>query len=92
MDFFIENNYSEKRFEISVDGYTAYVDYSMEGDVITFIHTKVPFPLSGRGIASTLANYALEYAKYKGWRVIPECPFIKSYIKRHREYESLIRF
>jgi uncharacterized protein len=91
MIYFIENNIGESRFELSVEGYTAFVEYSVEGNTITFIHTEVPYPLKGKGIASSLGNYVLEFAKENNFKVIPYCPFIKSYILRHEEYKPLVK-
>lgn len=89
--YIIENNISENQFELSIEGYTAYVEYSIHGNVITFIHTEVPFPLKGKGVASTLAGAVLEFARENNLSVIPQCPFIKTYINKHDEYLPLIK-
>jgi len=43
-----------------------------------------------KGIASTLAHYALEWAKKHQKAVIVYCPFVAAYLKRHTEYSSII--
>jgi predicted GNAT family acetyltransferase len=58
--------------------------------VLELIHTEVPEPLSGRGIASRLAHAALVYARENGLRVIPTCPFVRSYLERHPEFQELV--
>lgn len=87
----IIDNRARNRYELTVDGITAHVDYSREPGVITFIHTIVPEQLGGRGIGSRLAQHVLDDARRNGERVIPKCPFIAAYIKRHQEYQDLVQ-
>ena len=86
----VENNEDESRFETTVDGYLAFAEYRLSGDSITFTHTLVPNELEGRGIGSKLAKTALDYAQSEHLGVVPICPFITAYIKRHREYVDLV--
>jgi len=62
----------------------------LTGPNITFTHTEVPEELEGQGIASQLARFALEDARACGLAVIPLCPFINAYIRRHQEYLPLV--
>ena len=80
-----------QRFEATVDGQRAFVAYRSHGETIVFTHTEVPPALEGRGIGSALAKAALEYARGAGLAVVPLCPFVASYIRRHPQYEPLIR-
>lgn len=89
-DITIVDNAEHHRFETRVNGFLAQVAYRLDGDIITFIHTEVPEALSGKGIANKLAVHVLEFAKEHKLRVIPLCPFIAAYIKRHPEYETLV--
>lgn len=86
----IIDNRARNRYELTVDGHTAHVDYSREPGVITFIHTIVPEELGGRGIGTKLAQHVLDEARRSGEKVIPQCPFIAAYIKRHQEYQDLV--
>lgn len=78
------------QFEAHVEGHTAFVSYIKHGDTIIFTHTEVPKELQGRGLAGVLARGVLERARSEGWRVVVRCPYIKSYIERHPEYQSLL--
>ena len=89
-DVEVVNNPERHRFETRVDGNLAQVGYRVQGDVITFTHTEVPESLSGRGIANQLAETALTFARDNGMQVVPLCPFIATYIKRHPEYQPLV--
>ena len=86
----IIDNKPHHRYEIDVDGVVAYVVYSRAPGTITFIHTIVPESLAGRGIGSKLAKFVLDEARAHGERVIPQCPFIAAYIKKHQEYQDLV--
>ena len=87
----IIDNRARNRYELTVDGATAHVDYTRAPGVITFIHTLVPEQLAGRGIGSRLAQHVLDEARRNGEKVIPQCPFIAAYIKRHKEYQDLVQ-
>lgn len=87
----VVDNPEASQFETHVEGHVAFVAYLKHGDTIIFTHTEVPKELQGRGLANVLAHAVLERAKMEGWRVVARCPFISSYIKRHPEYESLLK-
>ncbi|UAY51501.1 GNAT family N-acetyltransferase [Ferruginibacter albus] len=86
----IINNTEAERFELTIDGKTSIVQYGLFDGGIAFLHTEVPPELEGKGIASSLAKHVLEYSKTNNLKVLPLCPYINTYIKRHQEYESLV--
>lgn len=90
MENVVVDNRAENEFELDVDGHRAVAAYQLEGDMITFTHTLVPKKLEGRGIASKLIRAALDSARDRGLKVIPICPFVKAFIERHPEYQSLV--
>ena len=86
----VRKNVEKKRFEVLLgDGEVATLTYAESGDVIALIHTLVPQAHEGKGIASTMARTALEYAKANNLRVAPFCPYVATYIQRHPEYQPL---
>jgi predicted GNAT family acetyltransferase len=86
----VVNNLGAGRFEVRVGGALAFAEYHLRGRTITFTHTDVPPALEGRGIGNALARTALEHARAEGLRVVPLCPFIAAFIRRHREYQPLV--
>jgi len=90
-DVTVENNEAAQRFEVKVGNQLAVVEYRRAGNNIIFTHTGVPPALEGQGIASKLARSALEYAQQEQLTVVPLCPFVASYIRRHPEYQGLVR-
>jgi predicted GNAT family acetyltransferase len=86
----VVDNVGEQRFDLTVDGHTAFAAYQRDGNVIVFTHTEVPQELQGRGVGSGLARGALDAARAEGAEVVPLCPFIASYIRRHPVYLDLV--
>jgi len=78
------------RFEIRTEQGTALLTYRRRGADLDLVHTEVPKPLEGRGYASALATTALDYARQEGARVIPSCPYVKTFLQRHSEYADLV--
>ena len=88
--YIVNNNEKTQRFEILEIGELAYLEYRYFKNDIALMHTFVPEVLEGKGIASTLAHYALEWAKENQKPVIVYCPFVAAYLKKHTEYNSII--
>ena len=86
----VRDNPALHRYELDVEGHTAFAEYRLAADTITFVHTSVPKELSGRGIGSILAKGALEGVRKRGLRVVAKCPFIAGYIDKHPELQDLL--
>ena len=78
------------RFEIERDGKVAYLEYTITGSVLGLIHTEVPAELRGLGLASSLAETALQYALKNGLKVDVICPSVLDYLAKHPEYSHLV--
>lgn len=91
MSHSVSNNLNSCRFELPLEGYTAFIQYRLSGGEITLVHTEVPPPLEGRGLASALARHAFEFAKQGGLKVVPVCPYIRKYLEKHPEYQPLVK-
>jgi len=88
--FKVTNNEKEQRFEIHEGDLLAYLEYRFYKQDIALMHTFVPETLEGKGIASVLAHYALEWATEQPKRVMVYCPFVAAYLKKHPEYSDII--
>jgi predicted GNAT family acetyltransferase len=82
----------EHRFVASVAGSdeVAFLDVVPASTDWTFVHTEVPESLSGGGVGSALVKAALDHARSVGVNVIPRCPFVAAYIRRHTEEQDLV--
>jgi predicted GNAT family acetyltransferase len=83
------NNEKNLQFEIHIEGEIAKLVYRWHKGNIALMHTYVPEAYEGKGIASTLAKTALEYAKAKDIKVMVYCPYVAKYMTKHPEYEYL---
>ena len=86
----VTNNEEEQRFESSVGRLRALITYRRATGRITFLHAEVPPALQGRGLAAKLARAALDFARANHLQVFPLCPYVSSFIKKHREYQDLV--
>jgi predicted GNAT family acetyltransferase len=84
------DNQAEGRFELHADGEMSVLTYRISGDRIRLIHTEVPRELRGRGYAEMLARAALERAARDHLRVVALCPFVRAFLERHPEYDTLV--
>ena len=87
----ILDNAEEQRFEAHLDGRLLGVaEYEADDDRIVFVHTEVLPDAEGMGVGSALARGALDATRSSGRRIVPECPFITSYVRRHHEWDDVI--
>ncbi len=83
-------NEANNRFEFNIDGAIALINYVKRGNVYFLIHTEVPEDLQGRGIAGLLVEKTFKYLDESGYKILPNCPYVQSYIKRHPVWEKLV--
>ena len=87
----VRNNDASRRFELAVDGVLAFIDYRPSRDgALALIHTEVPVELEGHGVGTALVQGALELSRAAGMQVLPFCPFVHAFIRRHGEYRDMV--
>ena len=79
------------RFRATLDGMDSVLDYDRAPGAIRILHVGVPVSLRNRGIAGQITRAALEWAKAEGLAVVPLCPYADAYVRRHPEYQPLVR-
>lgn len=80
-----------ERFEVTVDGELAgFLDYRFRRGLLALVHTEVDDRFGGRGLGGKLARFALDKARADDLAVLPFCPFVNDWIKRHPEYVDLV--
>jgi uncharacterized protein len=78
------------RFEIERNGEVAYLEYSLSRGVLELTHTEVPKELRRMGLASVLAETALQWARENNLKVDIICPIVQEYVAKHPEYSDLV--
>ena len=80
----VQDNPQESRYDLLVDGRLAgFARYRLAGERITMYHTEVEPEFEGRGLADELAHVALDDVRRRGLVLVPLCPFVAAYIRRH---------
>jgi predicted GNAT family acetyltransferase len=79
-----------ERFELLVgDGRAGKMDYKLDSETIVLLHTDISPEFEGQGLGGRLARAALDFARTESLNVLPLCPFVTEYIRRHPEYQDL---
>ncbi|HKC27077.1 MAG TPA: GNAT family N-acetyltransferase [Jatrophihabitans sp.] len=90
-DVQVRDNPDLSRYEIYVDGALAgYTAYGLHGEDADFLHTQIDDAYEGHGLGSKLIGAALDDARSRGLRVLPYCPFVRSFLEKHSEYADLV--
>lgn len=71
------------RFSTKVEGHSAHVDYIISDGALYVIHTYVPKPIKGLGIASELVRAAYEYADLEGLGCKATCSYALAWLEKH---------
>jgi predicted GNAT family acetyltransferase len=79
----VTDNTTEHRFELSLDGNTAELDYRVNRRRLVLVHTEVPEPLEGQGIGGLLVRAAVARAARDGLTLVPVCPYARSWLEKH---------
>jgi predicted GNAT family acetyltransferase len=91
MDLQITDVPAAQRYEAHRDGaLVGFLEYVVKRGRIALVHTEVPPEHEGQGIAGVLARFALEDARRRALRVIPICPYVRTFLERHPEYADLV--
>lgn len=80
-----------RRFELWEDGELAgYATTMVTDGVIAVPHTEVEPARTGRGLAGELVQVVLDTARSRGQQVLPQCPYVSAWIRRHPDYVDLV--
>ncbi len=83
-------NQEEKRFELKIGDYTTFIDYKEHDKKIWLIHTEAPEELKGKGAATAVIEKTLAYIEENGYKLIPICPVVVAYLKRHTDWNRIL--
>lgn len=82
----INHDIKNKKIIIIEDGNEAYVEYTITNDRFDIVHTFVPHPMEGKGMASILVKFAYDYARREGLQLSATCSYAKVWLSRHSDY------
>jgi predicted GNAT family acetyltransferase len=88
----VRNDPENSRYVLERDGTRiGLADYDLHDDQIVFTHTEVDTTLREHGLASALVQSALDDVRTSSTRrVVASCPYVKSWLTKHPEYQDLL--
>ena len=84
------DNKKAKQYELHIDDLIPRIEYMKASDKIYLTHTEVPHGLEGKGVGGKLVKMVLEDIEQKKLKLVPLCPFVAAYIKRHPEWKRIV--
>lgn len=87
----VEHDEPHRRYVLRIGADEAgTLTYSVGGDRVVLEHTVVDTDRQEKGLGSQLVQHALDDVRAAGRRVVPQCPFVRSFIERHPQYADLV--
>jgi hypothetical protein len=86
----VREDSTRQRYELETGDGLAFIDYLRDGGKVIMSHAEVPVALRGGGIGSALVRGALALVRERGEKVVPLCPFVAQYMRRHPETLDLL--
>lgn len=81
----VTRNDDAERYEVHIGnvlaGFTEF--YADPQGRIVFPHTEIDPAFGGRGLSTVVVSYAMTDAAARGETVVPLCPVVNRYLKRH---------
>ncbi|MCI6161397.1 MAG: GNAT family N-acetyltransferase [Prevotella sp.] len=84
----IHHDRENSRFFTEQDGCTAYIEYVESESGLDIVHTIVPKPIGGRGIAAELVRTGYGYARENHLKCLASCSYARAWLERHPEYKE----
>ena len=91
MDPRVLDNSEEQRYELWLGVTRAgVIEYRSEPGVIVLVHTEIDPAFEGQGLGARLVTGALDDLRARDVKLVPLCPFVRAYLRHHREYADLV--
>jgi predicted GNAT family acetyltransferase len=92
MAMIVEHHPDRHRFIIQLaPDIEAFIDYEERADgVLDLQHTMVPVEWRRHGIGAELVKQTMEIARREGFRVIPSCPYIVSWLEKNVQFRDVV--
>lgn len=87
----LHNNTHRRRFELETDGKLSIVEYQhVDDETLALTHTEVDPSLEGHGVGSKLVEGVLQFVEQNNLKIVPLCPFVTAYLKRHPDWNRVV--
>jgi len=87
----VRDNAKELRYELLDDSgaMIGEIRYVLEAGAVALVHTEVDPEFQGHGLASELVQGAINDLRERGLKMIPVCPYVRAWLRRHPEQADL---
>ena len=87
----VRDNPQELRYELLDDSgaMIGEIRYVIEPGAVALVHTEVDPGFQGQGLASELVQGAMNDLRDRGLKMIPVCPYVRAWLRRHPEQADL---
>ena len=79
-----------RQFVLVVRGHRVRMEYDRTPDRIFLTHLLVPPAVEGQEVSAVLTEKVLAWVESKGMKVVPYCPFVETYLRRHTAWQRLL--
>ena len=88
----VRDNPAQLRYElIDDDGdVIGEIRYRREPGAVALVHTEVDPAYEGQGLAGLLVEGALRDLRERGLRMIPICPYVHAWLRRHPDQADVV--
>jgi predicted GNAT family acetyltransferase len=87
----VEHEADHHRFVVRLPGGEGRLFYKAAGPgLLSYWYTEVDPPLRGQGVGDALVRAAMDFARQSGQKVIPDCPFVTIWVRKHPEYQDVV--
>lgn len=73
----------------SIENKKAFIEYALEDSTMIIESTEVDKSLQGQGIAKTLLDEAVAYARANQLKIIPKCSYVKHKFENDTSYQDV---
>ena len=87
-----QNNGAESGFFLAEDGgkRMGFLSYEWASEsVFAILHTVVEEPYQGQGVAKSLLDAAVSFARDNGFKIMPLCPYADKVFRRDPSYDDV---
>ena len=86
----LHDNRARRRYELALQGGTAFVSYGLTGNSMALFHAEVPRHLRGKGIGERMVDAVMTDIRRRGLKAVPYCSFVAGCVAGKREYADLL--
>jgi len=84
------DNIEQNQYEFRIETFVPRIEYIKAKNNIYLTHTEVPRELENKGIGSSMVRQVFSVIEQEDLTLIPLCPFVAMYIKRHPKWKKLV--